>query len=121
MDDLSNIISASKMNGNESVSVSTNSVSFTLADGESIDISNIPVGTNYTVSETDTGAFTTDYSGGTGSISTGSSECIVTNDFGDATVDTGINLDNLPYLLILAGVAVAGAAYIVSRKKRDEE
>lgn len=35
------------------------------------------------------------------------------------TVDTGINLDSMPYILILAAVAVGGVA-IISKKRREE-
>lgn len=120
-EDLSSVISASKMGGNENVSISGNSVSFTLADGETIGITNIPTGVNYSVTETDTGSFTTDYTNSPGTISDNPSYCTVVNDFGNATVDTGINLDNLPYILILTGVAVAGVVFAVMRKKHDEE
>ena len=43
----------------------------------------------------------------------------VTNTWGDKDVDTGVILDNAPYMLMLA--VVAGAAMTLVIKKRREE
>ena len=119
--DLKDVVSVDKVSGTGGISISGNTVTFTLRGGESATINNIPIGMTYTVVEMDTGTFTTSYENATGSITEETTECTVINDFGESTVDTGINLDNLPYILILAGVTVIGIAYIVSRKKHDEE
>ena len=44
---------------------------------------------------------------------------IVTNDF-DGTPDTGVLLDTLPYLILLA-VAVAGGVLVVVRKRKHRD
>ena len=43
----------------------------------------------------------------------------VTNTWGDDEIDTGVILDNAPYILMLA--VVAGAAMTLVIKKRREE
>lgn len=43
----------------------------------------------------------------------------ITNKRGDDTIDTGVILDNAPYILMLA--VVAGAAMTLVIKKRREE
>ena len=44
----------------------------------------------------------------------------VTNTWGDDTIDTGVILDNAPYILMLTVVA-AGAMTLVIKKRREEE
>lgn len=44
----------------------------------------------------------------------------VTNNCGDDTIDTGVILDNAPYILMLAVVA-GGAMTLVIKKRREEE
>lgn len=104
------------------VSSNSNRIVFKLHDGETINFDYLPLGTKYKVLEEETGNFTVNYQNDEGTIEDEDTRivCTVENSFPDS-VDTGISLDNMPYLLILAGVVVVGAGYIVSRKKRDEE
>lgn len=44
----------------------------------------------------------------------------ITNQRGDDTIDTGVILDNAPYILMLAVVA-GGAMTLVIKKRREEE
>ena len=44
----------------------------------------------------------------------------VTNTWGDDNIDTGVILDNAPYMLMLTVVA-AGAMTLVIKKRREEE
>ena len=72
-------------------------------------------GQKYTVKfDNATGAFayTTD--------ETGTREVIITNDAGEGEIDTGVILDNAPYMLMLAVVA-GGAMMLVIKKRREEE
>ena len=102
---------------------------FSLAHDETATFANLPYGVTYTVTEADyTGdkggyqAPTTAYSEDSGThntIDTASETLTVTNTkTGD--VDTGVILDNAPYILMLTVVA-AGAMTLVIKKRREEE
>lgn len=112
-----------------------------LQDGEFAGIENLPYGVTYTVKEFTTDAsgnktyavneltvngqkYTVDYDNETGAFAyttdeTGTRKVIITNDAGEGDIDTGVILDNAPYILMLA--VVAGAAMTLVIKKRREE
>lgn len=115
-----------------------------LHDGEFKGIQNLPYGVTYTVKEftTDNSGnkiyavqdndeltvngqkYTVDFENETGVFAytageTGKREVTITNDAGDGDIDTGVILDNAPYMLMLA--VVAGAAMTLVIKKRREE
>lgn len=115
-----------------------------LQDGEFKGIQNLPYGVTYTVKEftTDNSGnkiyavqdndeltvngqkYTVDFENETGVFAytageTGKREVTITNDAGDGDIDTGVILDNAPYMLMLA--VVAGAAMTLVIKKRREE
>lgn len=99
---------------------------FWLKDGESISIANLPYGVTYTVSEN-----REDY---TAAIKlNGSDADSVTNEEIDTetetaeftnakggTVDTGVYLDNLPYIIVFAGVLAAVAVLVIRRRRVDD-
>lgn len=104
---------------------------FTLKDGESITITNIPTGATFTVTENDytgtndgyTTSYVVDNGQSTGglkakleNISAGNHTIAFTNSK-DVTPDTGITLHSMPYLLVLAGVLVGGMAWMRRRKR----
>ena len=92
-------------------------ITVALGDGESINISNIPVGTIYTVAEDAEGYTPTHTTVADGSIAGGDAdEDVWTNEL-TSEVDTGIALDSMPYIMILA--VVAGAFVLTSFKKRE--
>lgn len=102
---------------------------FSLAHDETATFANLPYGVTYTVTEADytgnNGGYldpTTAYSEDSGThntIDTASETLTVTNTkTGD--VDTGVILDNAPYMLMLAVVA-GGAMTLVIKKRREEE
>lgn len=116
-----------------------------LKHGETITFENIPYGVTYTVEETDYTAdgydaavysgtdiettditFTNDNSTTKGSktkpenvLIDAADQKVSIENHKAAAVDTGINLDSMPYILILAAVAVGGVA-IISKKRREE-
>lgn len=92
-----------------------------LKHGETISIANLPYGVSYTVTETDyeSDGYETTKSGDTGTINAATQTASFTNTK-TGEVDTGITLDSLPYILIVAVVLGAGAAFIISRRKVEE-
>lgn len=119
---------------------------YQLSDGQTFTISNLPFGVTYTVYEmsdatesataiengktltvaedgADAKVYTVTYTSETGALSEETEnhliEASVTNQCGDNTIDTGVILDNAPYILMLT--VVAGAAMTLVIKKRREE
>lgn len=121
---------------------SVGTVTFQLSHGESFTLMNLPYDIEYTVDEMN-GTTTVLNQGDkindtyqvsydnkkAGIIGTGEGKITptdgvisteVTNTWGDKDVDTGVILDNAPYMLMLAVVA-AGAMTLVIKKRREEE
>ncbi|HIU77337.1 MAG TPA: hypothetical protein IAC62_15725 [Candidatus Pelethocola excrementipullorum] len=97
---------------------------FYLKHNETLSILNLPYDVSYTVVETDYSkdGYTTSVSGvdkvleGEGTIETGTQTVEFVNTK-KGEVDTGINLDSLPYILVFGGVIVA-AVVMIARKRR---
>lgn len=102
---------------------------FTLTHGESISFANLPKGVTYSVVEKYLNAdkkitingteYTATYENGTGTMEATAKTATVTNAT-EGFVDTGVILDNAPYMLMLAIVA-GGAMTLVIKKRREEE
>lgn len=122
--------------------------SFTLKHGKSVTLGNIPIDTIITITESDANDYKTSATGHKHSIKTSGARTFtykveeeggvavlkslgddsegfdgtaitVTNNF-DGTPDTGVLLDTLPYLILLA-VAVAGGVLVVVRKRKHRD
>lgn len=93
-----------------------------LGDGESVTLSNIPAGTFYTVSEdaenyvSDGGVFTD----ATKTIAAGDTDSVTFTNTLDKGIDTGISMDSMPYVLLLA-VATMGLAVLFTKKRMMRE
>lgn len=128
----------------------TNLKNFTLKHGQQVTLKNIPVGTTITITETDADEYKTkatdhgeskdrtfvyevvEGKDGNAVLKAKNSilgikvdetvkdnAIVVTNRF-DGTPDTGVLLDTLPYLILLA-VAVAGGVLVVVRKRKHRD
>ena len=97
----------------------TASVQITLKHDQTITFTNIPYGVTYTVVEDKYSDYETTYVGDNGTIGAPSAEATITNNKG-ATVDTGIVLDSMPYVLLLA-VAAMGLAVLLTKKRASRE
>lgn len=128
----------------------TNLKNFTLKHGQQVTLKNIPVGTTITITETDADEYktkATDHGESKDRIfvyevvegkdgnavlkaknsilgikvdeTVKDNAIVVTNRF-DGTPDTGVLLDTLPYLILLA-VAVAGGVLVVVRKRKHRD
>lgn len=98
-------------------------VEITLKDAETVTFTNIPYGVTYTVEENDytsEGYDPASYDNNkTGTINAASVTTEITNNKG-GTVNTGIDLDSMPYVLMLA-VACVGMFLFVSKKRMMRE
>lgn len=99
-------------------------VTVELAHKESVQFNNIPKDVTYIVEEQDYSReeYTATYEETTkaGTIASDVKSTTITNKRGDDTIDTGVILDNAPYILMLAVVA-GGAMTLVIKKRREEE
>lgn len=113
----------------------TATVPFKLSNDGNCTISNIPYDVTYTVSENgetrgtltvgsgeNAVDYTVKYSDNNGSKVEGATATVtVTNTAGNALIDTGVILDNAPYIALLAIVAIGGVALMLNKRRRDEE
>lgn len=88
---------------------------FYLKHEETLSIANLPYGVSYKVEEATPADYVLNATNATGSINSASVTAVFTNTKG-VTVDTGVVLDSLPYVLTLAVVALA--AVVLFLKKR---
>lgn len=98
-------------------------VTVELAHKGSVQFNNIPKDVTYIVEEQDYSReeYTATYEGDkSGTIANDVKSTTITNKSGDDTIDTGVILDNAPYILMLAIVA-GGAMTLVIKKRREEE
>lgn len=103
-------------------------ISIKLKHGETVNVTNIPEGVTYTVEEAAKHAeggvnseegYTVTKTGDTGTISSTKSTAAFTNTK-ETTIDTGVALDYLPYVLIVL-VVLAAAIFMIIRKRRYTE
>ena len=105
----------------------------TLKHGQTIIVSNLPVGVTYTVTEKKTN------DDGTVWVYDTTGEAVAINDVlpsitannnenkveivnkHEGTPDMGVVLDNAPYIAMLAIVAIGGVALMLNKRRRDEE
>lgn len=94
-----------------------------LRDGETFTIENLPKGMTYTVVETAVENYETTIDGVPSTDRTASGEIAnadvtveYVNDYDNGTIDTGITTDNLPYIVLMGIVVLAGVAMIAKRR-----
>lgn len=91
---------------------------FLLKHGDTITIANLPYGVTYTVTETAAEGYTTEKTGDTGKINAADQAAEFTNNKA-GSIDTGVVLNNMPYILVLA-VLAAGVVVFIIRKRRED-
>ena len=94
-----------------------------LRDGETFTIENLPKGMTYTVVEAEAENYTTTIDGESSTDRTANGEIAnadvtvqYVNDYDNGTIDTGITTDNLPYIVLMGIVVLAGVAMIAKRR-----
>ena len=102
----------------ESVTIS-GSTTFTLKHNDTITIENLPAGVRYKVEETPVDKYTTTSTGEVGTMDATAKTAAFTNTK-TGEIDTGVYLDNLPYLLVFAGVLAIAAVFVVRRRRFED-
>lgn len=92
---------------------------FQLAHDQTATFDNLPYGVNYTVTETAANGYTTTKTGDTGTINAAEQTAAFTNTK-TGTIDMGVMLDSMPYVLVLAVVGAAVIA-LIAKKRRVED
>ncbi len=123
-----NISGNTEEGSNTTISVNGEEVTVGISEETgAITISNLPYGVSYEITETPDSDYTTTVNGETTNIAQGTINAVETkvtfvNTWGDAdfTPDTGIYLDNLPYIIVFAGVLAAVAVLVIRRRRVDD-
>lgn len=79
---------------------------------------NLPAGVTYTVTETPVDGYTTNNIEQKGTIVAGLNEVTFINEK-SGTIDTGVTTENLPYVILMGLVVLAGAALLIKRKAHN--
>lgn len=95
------------------------SYTFKLKHDGTATFGNLPADVTYTVTETPVDGYTTTISNdGKGTIGAGLNEVTFTN-HKHGEIPTGVTTENLPYVLLLGFVVLAGAALLIKRKAHN--
>ncbi len=92
---------------------------FQLKHGETLHIANLPYGVTYAVTETAADGYTTVKTGDKGTINVASTTAAFTNNK-TGEIDMGVNLDNVPYILVLAVVVIAAGTVFAFKKRKGQ-
>lgn len=96
----------------------TYTYTFQLAHGQKASFANLPYGVSYTVTEAAADGYTTTKAGDSGTISAAEQTAAFTNTK-EGSIDTGVTTENLPYVLLIGFVVLAGAALLIKRKAHN--
>ncbi|MBQ4451119.1 MAG: hypothetical protein II912_01940 [Clostridia bacterium] len=101
---------------------------FSFKHGQTVQFDNIPVGVTYTIHEEDySGDYSSDATKGYDKVSDVSNKAIsdstlsnetITN-HREVTIDTGVELETLPYVMIMV-LALAGAALLLAHRRKEQ-
>lgn len=95
-------------------------ITFTVTNGSEVSINNIPYDVSYVVTEDSTAVgtdrdYTATITNAEGDINAASQTVNIENKL-DTTIETGVNLDNLPYILILGAVTIGLFGFTMKRR-----
>ena len=96
----------------------TYTYTFQLAHGQKASFANLPYGVSYTVTEAAADGYTTTKAGDSGTINAAEHTAAFTNTK-EGSIDTGVTTENLPYVLLIGFVVLAGAALLLKRKAHN--
>ncbi len=92
---------------------------FKLKHLDTIAIENLPAGVTYKVEETTPSDYTKDATGDEGTMNAEAKTAAFTNTK-NGDIDTGVYLDNLPYILVFAGVLAIAVVFAVRRRRFED-
>lgn len=95
---------------------------FQLRHGDTVTIANLPKGVKYTVTEADykDEQYITTSENAIGTMEAEAKTAAFTNKKQKDNIDTGVYLDNLPYILVFAGVLAIAAVFVVRRRRFED-
>lgn len=98
-----------------------NTATFTLSDGDTAQFENVPAGVTYTVDEADYSAdkYTTEGEVTTPTAMTSKGAKVDVTNTKEGTPDTGVILNNAPYIAIIGGAAVVAICVVNKRRHSD--
>jgi pilin isopeptide linkage protein len=98
-----------------------NTATFTLSDGDTAKFKNVPAGVTYTVDEDDYSSAKYETKGEvtTPTAMTSKGATVTVTNTKNGTVDTGVLLNNAPYIAIIGGAAVV-AIYAVNKRRHSD-
>lgn len=98
-----------------------NTATFTLSDGDTAQFKNVPAGVTYTVDEADYSSkgYTTEGEVTKATAMTAEGAKVTVTNTKKGTVDTGVLLNNAPYIAILGGAAVV-TIYLVNKRRHSD-
>ena len=108
------------------VTVANNTATIKVKHGDTVTFANVPEGVTWRVEEADYTGEGVGYDAPTYSTQTdtmaagGEATCTITNNK-EQTIDTGINMDSLPYFVIIGIVAAVAVAFFMKRRASAEE
>ncbi len=80
----------------------------------------LPAGITYTISEAGTNGYTVTASPASGTIAAGQTGAAIVTQTKEADINTGIKLDSVPYLVVLALVLLGFVLLFLRRRRREE-
>lgn len=101
----------------EKTSASEWKITVNLGNEESINITNIPAGTTYTVTEKNDGyTESSEFSDTSKTIAGGDEDTAKFTNTKSSDVDTGISLDSIPFVVMMVVCAAAAVLFIIKRR-----
>lgn len=97
----------------------TGTETFRLKHDETITIENLPEGVTYNVTE-DAEDYTSEVTGDTSGTMGGEAKAVTFTNTKNKGIDTGVYLDNLPYILVFAGVLAIAVVFAVRRRRFED-
>lgn len=91
-----------------------------IGHNDTVTFTNLPEGTTYAVTETVAGEYTASYDANqNGMMAKADIETVVTNTK-TTDIDTGVNTDNMPYIMLMAFVMILAAAVVLKKRTVNE-
>ena len=91
-----------------------------VSNGGTVLFKDVPAGVTYTISETGSNGYTVTASPASGTVTAGNRSTATVTQNKAADINTGINLDSVPYLVVLALVLFGFVILFLRRRRREQ-